>query len=196
MLFGLIKSKKDNYPVKEHNVKYAFTCGGVDYYQFESFNMMPALRGLKTMVFYEEMRMKCTMEYLQLHVAAIDEILKSNKIDIYQIKKFNDQMKQRLDIALDTEILMKLASVVFFDMKENIEDYDFVYNKKKIASWKEHFADAFFLLTPVQELLPPLKDMNENLTDYSRVVTVLNNQHLENLLQVLPAREIQRLRNK
>src|SRR3712207_2062528 len=95
--------KRNNYPAAKYELKLAFTSGGIDYFEFADFNNIPALRGLKTMVFYEEFRMKCTLEYLQKHVQAVDTILKKKSIDIYAIKSLNDQMKQRLDIALDTE---------------------------------------------------------------------------------------------
>lgn len=188
-MFRSLWKKKNAFAKHEHEIELAFTCGGVDYYQFKNFSDTPPLRALKTMVYYEEMRMKCTVDYLHLHVDAIDELLKSSRIDIFEIKKLNDQLKQRLDIAIDTEILMKVASIVFFDKQENIEDYDFSYNKRKIENWKKNKADAFFLLQPVQELFPVLKDFPGNLTSYITVVEALNKKHLANLLQVQPGRE-------
>jgi hypothetical protein len=175
---------------------FAFTSNGTNYYQFADFNNIPALRGLKTMVFYEEMRCKCTLEYIKLHCEAIDNILIQNKINVFDIKKLNEQMKERVNLALDTELIYKLASIVFFDEKENIEDYDFQYNLKKIESWKKGDAGAFFLLQPVQELLPALKDIDVNLSMYSQVVTELNQQHWENLLHSLPAEKIKKLSDK
>ena len=186
--------KNNKLPVTKHPVKLAFIIDGVDYYQFEDFNNIPAMRGLKTMVFYEEVRMKCTPEYLNLHCQAIDEILGKDKIDIFNIKKLNDQMKQRLDMALDTDLVYKLATVVFFDLKENIEDYDFDYNRKKADVFRKH--PSFFLLKPLQELLPVLTHIDENLEKYSQVVNQLNQVHLETLLQNLPAKQTQTLKGK
>lgn len=189
--------KRNSYPSNEKKgVVFAFTCNGTNYYQFADFNNIPALRGLKTMVFYEEMRCKCTLEYIKLHCEAIDNILIQNKINVFDIKKLNEQMKERVNLALDTELIYKLASIVFFDEKENIEDYDFQYNLKKIESWKKGDAGAFFLLQPVQELLPALKDIDVNLSMYSQVVTELNQQHWENLLHSLPQEKIKKLRDK
>lgn len=174
--------RKNNYPLADSQKQYAFTSGGIDYYSFADFNNMPALRGMKTMVFYEEMSMKCTMDYLKMHVEAVESILTKPQINIFDIKKLNDQLKQRLDIALETELVYKIASIVFFDDKEDVRDYDFAYNSKKIAHWKKYEADAFFLLKPVQELVPALKDLNANLQQYSQVVRELNALHLENIL--------------
>lgn len=187
----------NKYPKQtEHEVVFAFTSNGVDYYQFADFNNIPALRGLKTMVFHEEMRCKITEGYLQLHCEAIDNILNQNKINVFEIKRLNEQMKERMKLALDTELIYKLASIVYFDKQENTKDYDFAYNLKKIENWKKGGADAFFLLQPVQELLPALKDIEGNLTMYSQVVNELNQQHWHNLLQNLPIEKIEKLRDK
>lgn len=188
--------KKTRFPKHEHEIAYAFSCGGTDYFQFKDFSNIPAVRGLKTMVFHEEMRMKCSLEYLRLHVDAMEGILTSKRINIFDIKKLNDQLKQRLNIAIETELIYKLASVVFFDKKENIEDYDFSYNTLKIKHWKTHHANDFFLLQPLQQLIPSLKDVNVNLDMYSIVVEKLNVMHLENLLQHLPEEKTAKLKGK
>lgn len=174
--------KRNKYPGHEHEIVYAFTSGGIDYYQFKDFSNIPAVRGLKTMVYHEEMRMKCTLEYLKMHCDAVEGILISRKINIFEIKKLNDQLKQRLNIAIETELVMKLATVVFFDKKEDISDYDFSYNAKKMEHWKKHNANDFFLLQPLQQLIPSLNDVAGNLQMYSTVVEKLNDIHLENLL--------------
>ena len=79
MAFKAIKNKfkslftrfpKDvKYPIKE-----AFTIEGRTFYQFEDTFNIPYQRGLKTVTFYEEARMKITYEYLE-HTKAIDKIL-------------------------------------------------------------------------------------------------------------------------
>jgi hypothetical protein len=188
--------RRNDLPVTKHETKYAFSCGGVDYYQFTDFNNTPAMRGMKTVVFFEEMKMKCTVEFLKLHVEAVDNLVRSTKIDIFEIKKLNDQLKQRLDLAIDIELIYKLASIVFFDKKENIEDFDFGYNAKKIQHWKKHLAQDFFLLQPLQELVPVLKDIEGNFQMYSQVVQEINQLHLDNLLSALPAERTRTLKDK
>lgn len=188
--------KRNKFPKLSHEVKYAFTCAGVEYFQFADFNNTPSVRGLKTMVFYEEMRMKCTLEYLHLHAEAVDNILTQDKINIFEIKKLNEQLKQRLNLAVDTEMLYKIASIVFFDKNENVEDYDYAYNAKKIQHWKKEVAESFFLQQPLQELLPVLKDFDGNFQMFSQVVEEMNQLHLENLLQNLPVAKMQTLKGK
>jgi len=191
-------TRKNVFPQVNYETKFAFTCGGVDYYQLVDFNNTPAMRGLKTMVFYSEMQMKCSLEYLKLHTEAMDNILLNNKgsINIYDIKKLNDQLKQRLEIALEMELVYKIASVVFFPKNENITDYDFGFNARKVAHWKKYGGADFFLFQPLQELLPVLKDMSGNLRNYMEVQQKVNKLHLENLLQLLPAKPIKKLKGK
>jgi hypothetical protein len=192
--------KRSTFPLAKHEIKYAFTVKGVEYFQFADFNNIPALRGLKTTVFYEEMRCKCTVDFLKLHTEAIDNLLlpkPGKSINVYEIKKLNDQLKQRLDLALDIELAYKIASVVFFDKKENVTDYDYNYNAKKIAFWKANSGvQDFFLQQPLIELLPVLKDMQGNLSMYSLVVEKLNSLHLDTLLANLPQSRTQQLKGK
>lgn len=188
--------KKTHLPATDYPVKYAFTSGGVEYFQLEDFNNTPALRGLKTMVFYEEMKMKCTLDFLQLHTDAVNALLLKDRINVFEIKKLNDQLKQRLDMALDMELVMKLASVVFFPRNENIKDYDFDFNRRKIEGWKRHEAEDFFLLRPLQEFLPVLKDLNVNLKNYIAVAEKLNKHHLDTLLRLLPENKTTKLKGK
>jgi len=188
--------RKNKFPKVNAPIKHAFTCGGIDYFQFEDFNNVPALRGLKTMVFYEEMRMKCSMEYLKEHVKAVDEQLLKTKINIYNIKKLNDQLNQRLEIAIDMELVYKIASIVFFTADENVNDYDYALNARKVSHWKKYGGTDFFLLNPLQELLPVLKNMNGNLRNYIQVQEKLNQIHLDTLLQMLPEEQTKKLKGK
>jgi hypothetical protein len=183
-------------PLVKAATKFAFMCGGINYYQFEDFDNTPALRGLKTAVFYEEMRMKVSMEYLKEHVKAVDHQLLKPNINIYNIKKLNDQLFQRLDIALDMELVYKIASIVFFTADENVNDYDFAYNAKKVEHWKKYGGTDFFLQKPLVELLPVLKDTKTNLRHYIQMQEQLNQIHLETLLELLPPERMQKLKGK
>lgn len=173
--------RRNSFPQHKHEIKEVFTCNGTVYYQYADFNNIPALRGLKTMVYFEEMKMKCTVDYLKQHYEATKNLLRNRgKIDVFEINKLNEQLGQRLDMALDMEIVYKLASVVYFDKNEDTSDYDFAYNRKKIENFRKAGTD-FFLLMPLQELAPALKAIDENLNSYFQVNQDLNNLHLETL---------------
>ncbi len=176
-------------------IEYGFSVGGIDYFKFSDFNNMPPMRSMKTLVYYSEMEMKCDIEFLKWHVEAVDNILLQDKINIFDLKKLNDQIKQRLLIAVDFEHLYKIASVIYFDKDENYEDYDFGYNARKINNWKKHDGIAFFLREPLLTLFPFLKDTEQNLKTYGTVVQKLNVNHLENILSLLPTRLKDKLKN-
>jgi hypothetical protein len=163
------------YPIEE-----AFSIEGRTFYRYKDYFNIPYERGLKTITFYEEARMKITYEYLEEHIKAIDKILKSQKIDVYKIKALNDIMAERMKWAVDTEILYKLASIVFFEKDEDPRTYDFKHNAEKIEFWKEHKSVSdFFLQTPLLELMPFLKELDTNLETYSLIAKELTKHHLD-----------------
>ncbi len=173
---------KKYFPEQKHIINYAFSVLHKDYYKFDDVFQLPYERGLMALAIYEETRMKCTREYLEEHTKAIEAILKENPIDIYKINELNEQMKQRLDMVIDVDLLYKLASVVFFDKNENPCTYEAEYNAKKIEFWKKNKGVAdFFLQKPLQELIPFLQSPEIDLQRYSELNRKLNNLHSERL---------------
>jgi hypothetical protein len=182
----LNRTPKNKFPEMKHVINYAFTCGGIKYFQFDDMFNLPYERCLKALVYYQEVKMNCTREFLQAHQQAINNILTSSKIDIYSIKTLNDQLGQRLDIPPDTELLYKLASVVFFDEKESPTNYEFPYGQKKIDHWKKHSdVHDFFLQRPMLELMPFLNDVGENLNTFHGMMQTVNQYHLGSLSEHL-----------
>ncbi|WP_418894220.1 hypothetical protein [Limibacterium fermenti] len=181
LLNRLLKWKGENlFPRQKHIIEFAFEIKGVKYYQFQDVFNLPYERGLMALAAYEEVRMRCTREYLEKHVKACRTLLHDAKIDIYKLNALNEQMSDRLNLSLDTDLLYKLASVVFFDKKENPAVYEPDYCKKKIAFWKEHKdVTSFFLQKPLQELIPFLKDADFDLGSYSETVKRVNEIHSE-----------------
>lgn len=180
------KHPKNLFPESKHITKYAFTSGGVDYYQYDDLFNLPYDRGLKALVYFQEVRLNCDRAFLEAHVAAIRNALtitaKHPSLDFNTIHVLNEQLGQRLSLPPDTELLYKLASVVFFDKNEKPETYEFAYGAKKIALWKKNTSVLdFFLQKPIQELLPFLKDVGENLQTYHTMMQEVNQYHLATL---------------
>jgi hypothetical protein len=169
-------------------IEYGFTAAGKDYYRFvDPFNL-PPVRGLKAVTFYEEARMRCSIEYLQRHTEAMEAILTDPaKIDIFKIKQLNDQLKERIMWKMpEVELMYKLASVVYFDKSEHPANYDFVYNEKKIAGWKqEGSAFDFFMQEPLRILMPFMSEPEESLQKYSLMLQEVNAIHLGNISSLL-----------
>lgn len=173
--------KDIQYPIEE-----AFTIGGRTFYRYKDHFNIPYERGLKTITFYEEARMKITYEYLIKHTEAVEKVLKSQKIDVFKIKSLNDILKERLKWHVDTDILYKLASIVFFEKGEDPRTYDFKYNAEKIEFWKQHKdLTSFFLQTPLLELMPFIAELEQNLATYSAITKELTKMHSDTVTSIL-----------
>lgn len=135
-------------------VEFAFSIGGVDYFQCGAgeFTNMPFNRAEKAMVFYEELKANIDYNYLLWITNEIEALLDKGKLT--KVANLVSLIKERLNLAPEPDLVLKLASVMYFDKNESIYDYDFAYNKKKIANWKTHKLDAFFLKMPIEKLLP------------------------------------------
>lgn len=178
--------RRSHFPEANHAIIKAFTCGGVDYFQFDDVFNVPYRRGLGAIKYYEEFRMRTTAEFLKLHYESVKAILTPEKgkgLDITKIAQLNEQLGERLNWALDGDSLYNFASVVFFDATESPFDYEMKYNKRKIAEWKKHMeAKDFFLQQPLIRLIPYLRDLNASIPDYLEVTAKVTQFHLENLL--------------
>lgn len=176
------KKPKTLFPNVEYKMEKVFTVEGIDYYKFSNTHDAACLRAIKTMTFYTEVQMRCEYDYLKQHVEAVDKILTGARIDIYKIKQYNDFLKDRLTWIVDTDLVYKLASVIYFDETENPLDYDFAYNQKKIEFWKKHLSvNNFFYSAPIVTLLPYLKNANINLQEYSTVIAQIKAQQSKSI---------------
>jgi len=186
------KRKKDIkvlFPQTDCVVEEAFEVGGVMYYRFADISNLEYRRGLMAYTVYNELDMRCTREYLLKHVVAMTNLLSGSEIDIYKIKALNDQMRQRMELTTDVDLMYKLASVIYFDKNENPASYDTDYCEKKIAHWKEHKGVAdFFLTQPLTELMPFLHSVDTDLDSYSILNHRLNEVHSE-LLRMLSSKK-------
>jgi hypothetical protein len=175
--------KFKNFP--ELRTKYAFTSGGVDYFEFEDPNNLTQGRGFGALNYYKELSMSCTREFLQAHVEAIDKIVRdSKKIDIIEIAKLNLQLKERLDMVIDSLTPYKVASVIFFDATEDPYSFDYGYAMKKIEKWKKEDVASFFLQTPLKSLIPSTLLSEENLENYMKVAREVDQTHFKTILDV------------
>jgi len=176
------KNIRKLFPEQKHIIKFAFEVAGRAYYCFDDIFAQPYERGLMAIAIYEEAKTKCSREYLLKHVEAVSNILQAKQIDIFKIHALNEQMKDRLNLSCDVDLLYKLASVIYFDKNENPCLYEAEYCAKKIEYWKQHKGVAdFFLQKPVAELIPFLQSSDIDLSTYSVLNRELNEVHLERL---------------
>lgn len=190
------ETKPNYFPDSKAKIVYAFTAGGVDYYQFDDVFELPYKRGLQALSVYEEAQMKCSFEYLKAHVQAVENIMNANKFGLneaLELKKLNNQIKQRLEWIVDVDLIYKLAAVVYFDKTERPESLNWNHCRKKIDNWKKHEGvNDFFLRNPIQKLIPFFQESAFNVEQYSQVTTAVNNQHWENIFKKLSEKQQQK----
>lgn len=166
----------------------AFRHNGKTYYQFADSFKMPAGRAVCALAIYEELRMRCTADYLRLHIEATDKILNApaGKIKLTALAQINANLKERLNLAPFPDHIYKLASVVFFDDNESPYSYDFEYNQKKIADWKKD-GDLlyFFLSMPFSDLTALGNLSKERAAGYFSTTEMIDKIHLKHLQGML-----------
>lgn len=183
-LFG-----KTKFPGIDYQVKYAFTVGGIDYYEMDDLMNQPCERAVTCLTFYSEFNQRVDRDYLIKFIEAMKkslEMVPGQPVKIPDAVNLLRNLEDRLEFIIDTDLAYKLASVVFFDKSENPAVYDFKYNQKKIEFWKkEATAKQFFFMLPLQRLIPFLKNYEENLDTYMKVTDIVKSQHLKNISQIL-----------
>lgn len=191
---------KDFFPDAKHIIVYAFSIGDRHYFRFDDPLNTPYDRALKCLVYYKELDMNCDRAFIKAHTEAFDNALKKPSITIdtlIELKKLNDQLKQRLELPKEPDLMYKLASVVFFDQNENPTVYEFKYGENKIRAWKKNTTlTDFFLSKPLKELIPYLEHAGENLEQFSQMTEKASLQHLETISPLLSEGQRTILRSK
>jgi len=191
---------KTFFPDAKHIITYAFTIGERHYFRFDDPLSTGYDRALKCLVYYKEMDMNCDRDFLKAHTQAIDTIFTRESLtinDLMEIKTLNNQLKQRLELPKEPDLMFKLASVVFFDQHENPQVYEFKYGEKKIAFWKKNTSlTDFFLSLPLRTLIPYLEYAGGNLLAYSEMIEKVTKEQLDNLLPLLSSEQKMKLNAK
>lgn len=159
---------------EKYRIEYAFTCGGTKYYRYADITNLPNERGMAAILAFNELQMRCDRTFLVQYADAIDKLLHEQKIDIFKIQKLNEILKQRLMLPTETDLMYKLASIVFFDKTENPLVYEPAYAEKKIAKWrKSQGVRDFFMQKPLKELMPSSQSVVSDLDTYSVMLSEL-----------------------
>lgn len=141
-------------------IKYAFECEGKHFYQAVNDYEVPKRRFAFAKKFYDEMQNKVTSETLTQFCEKGKELCsgKDGKVDLGQVWKLWDELHYRSQWLFEPESLLRFASVVYFTLDENLNDYDFEYNKIKIASFEKKKLTTTFLkmLSTGQKILSDL----------------------------------------
>jgi hypothetical protein len=173
---------------KETNyvIEFAFKHNGKNYYQMSDYTNIPCERAFTAVSYYDELSMKCDRVFLLAHNEAIETACNNGKLT--EVVKLNHDLKLRISLVSDPDLLLKLASVVFFDENESPLVYDFAYNEKKIKEWKKDKLMDFFQVLPLQNLIPSLDFSKIDLKTFTQMnheVRQLTVLQLDNILHNL-----------
>jgi hypothetical protein len=181
----LKKNKPEFKGYPELRTKWAFSCGGEDYFECEDPNSLTSGRGYAALNYYKELSMSCTREFLLAHTEAIDKIVRNPKnIDVIEIAKLNLQLKERLEMVVDSLTPYKVAAVIFFDKTEDPYSFDYDYAMKKIEKWKKEDVASFFLQVPLRSLIPSSLLSEEAIQNYMKVAKEVDRTHYKDILAV------------
>lgn len=133
-LFKIKDPKKViSHPRYNKPIKFGFTVGNRHYYRMtHDYDIYKDRFGyLKT--YYEECERKLTTQDIKDFCQAAKEYI--NKGKPIQAGQLLDEMEHRGEWLFEPTSLFKYASVIYFDLQEDIKDYDVMYCNDKIRYW-------------------------------------------------------------
>lgn len=168
----------------EHEVEECFASGGVKYFKFVNEFKIPYSRAMAACDIYRELQDMTDSKYHKSAYNTIVEYLRQGKNDLAAIVCHNTL--ERMDNICNVDLMYKLASVLYFDASENPYNYDYEYAERKIKKWKkDDKIDAFFLKTPLSDLMPSFDGLTLNIMDYTEAqrksMLAILRSHLSNL---------------
>ena len=141
--------------------EFAFEIDGKEFYHFKNLLDMPNCRFQRANEFIREADMRISssdlVEMLDLSLDAI------NKGDITDSVIFQTSIKSLASQYIETDTFYRLFTCLFFDLEEDVTDYDFDYNESKIELFKSQPRDAFFFNKPMSDYLPQVDISKEDL---------------------------------
>lgn len=163
-----------------HPVDYLFTLQGIKHYRYKDISKTNCQRMFAANDYYNELSMRCSREYLLEHTKAMDAILSDKSIDIQKVAQLNLQLKERLDMIHESDMIYKIASVIIFDVNENPYEYDFKYGQEKIERFKKKAqSDPMFLIKLFKITVGSPNMSDQDLLMYMEVGSKINQEHLE-----------------
>lgn len=124
-------------------IEWCFEAGGKQYYKMAHDEEMPIQRFRFAKKFYEEVQNRVTHDELNKLCEKGKELLDNGKLG--DTWKMLDDLKYQLSWAFEPTSLLRFASVIYFDLKENLEDYDHQYNVSKIEAFKKKGVFTYLL---------------------------------------------------
>jgi hypothetical protein len=125
----------------------------IDLYMFNTPFDMPAGRYSALNEFIEDYRRGLDRDELKVY---INELIKNLDNDTISVKQLSDTlivlkwMAQRLAIAVDVDLVLRIISASLFTVDEDLTEYDYDYGSYKIELIEKNGLSAFFLHEPLR----------------------------------------------
>lgn len=182
-----------------HHIEHGFSADGVAYFHFTDTFNIPVERAMDALHIYQEFKNRTDDEFLKAHCSAKQELYKKNPIDVFALKKLDDQLQERLEMALPpSRIIERMSSVYYFDESENPYKFDRAHGDKKIKAWREADAEGeivnadgekesldFFLSMPIKDLIPSFDLSNIDFQNYLKIADMMDGIHLQTIYRNL-----------
>jgi hypothetical protein len=114
----------------------------------------------------------------------------SNEKKLYEVGVLASRLKEQMELSFSLTRQLKLATVVYFDERENPLDYEYPYNKQKIEHWAKHNdVEGFFLNLPQYLYLPSGNELTRSFPTYLQAETLNLTNLLRHITTSLPSED-------
>jgi hypothetical protein len=171
-------------PERWDSIEYAFTSGGINYFRFNSEVNIPFQRAVAAREILTEELWQISPAVLkgwtESLIGVITDEKKKPEKKIYELAILAHRLKEQMDLSFSLTRQLKLATVIYFDERENPLDYQYPYNKEKLEHWIKHNdVEGFFLNLPEYLLMPSGPELTKNFPTYLQA----ESQNLQNLMK-------------
>lgn len=177
-----LRKIKSNYTCLHPDLKtlteFAFEIDGKEFFTFKNLLDMPAPRYQRIQEFIREAEMRITSKELNEFITIIKEALNKGKITDAII--FLNAMENLTNVYIETDTFYRLFTCLFFDLDEDVTDYDFDYNESKIELFKAQPATSFFFSKPMSKYLPAANISEQDLDTFLKQ-TEVNKIYMQSL---------------
>lgn len=168
------------------SIEPVFEVDGVTYYQVRDVFNTFAGRGMRQLEVYEEWQNRMTNERLLAFILAMEAELNKERIQLTNIAVLISKMKERLMFPVQTsELIIKMASVAYFDESESPEEPDEAYARDvKVPHWRAAGVTDFFIGQRLSDLIPWPNISEDVFKQASRVIQEMINLEEKTLEKV------------
>jgi hypothetical protein len=179
-------------PERWAQIEYAFTSGGVNYFKFNTEVNIPFQRAIAARDILTEELWQIDPTVLKGWTESLINAITNPKLSsekkLYEVGILASRLKEQMELSFSLTRQLKLATVVYFDERENPLDYEYPYNKQKIEHWTKHNdVEGFFLNLPQYLYLPSGNELTQSFPTYLQAETVNLTNLLKHITTSLPS---------